>query len=150
MLHAPGLGGPLQELGAAVRYRTGMSGRVREIAILAVAAATGSSFERYAHERVGRAAGLTEPELSALRTGTFTSADPAEAAAYTLSARLLDDAHRPWADADYTAAEGALGRAGVLELTVLVGYYRTLAQLMDVFGVGAPEEGSGNEGGTAD
>ncbi|MDT0307535.1 carboxymuconolactone decarboxylase family protein [Streptomyces sp. DSM 44917] len=137
MLHAPALGGPLQALGAAVRYRTRMSDRVREIAILAVAAATDCAFERYAHERVGRAAGLTDPELAALRAGTFTSADPAETAAYALCRRLLRD-DRPWGDADYAAAEDGLGRAGVLELTVLVGYYRTLAQLMNVFAIGAP------------
>ncbi|WP_433171447.1 carboxymuconolactone decarboxylase family protein [Actinoallomurus sp. CA-150999] len=139
MLHAPGLGTPLQELGSAVRYRTRMSARTREIAILAVATATGSAFERYAHERVGRAAGLSETELAALRDGTFTSADPVETAAYVLCLRLLGD-HHPWSDAEYGAAADALGRECVLELTVLVGYYRTLAQLMDVFGVGAPTQ----------
>ena len=56
MLHAPALGGPLQDLGAAIRYRTSLSAQVREIAILSIAAATDSAFERYAHERVGRAA----------------------------------------------------------------------------------------------
>ena len=38
MLHAPALGRPLQDLGAAIRYQTGLSARVREIAILSVAA----------------------------------------------------------------------------------------------------------------
>ncbi|MFI9837255.1 carboxymuconolactone decarboxylase family protein [Nonomuraea sp. NPDC051941] len=137
MLHAPLLGGPLQELGAALRYRTRMSARTREIAILAVAAATGSDFERYAHERVGRAAGLTEEELSTLASGTFTSADPTEAAAYRLCRRLQDDP-RPLDDEEYAAAAGPLGREGVVELVVLIGYYRTLAQLMDVFAIGAP------------
>ena len=49
MLHVPGLGSALQELGSAVRYRTAMTARIREIAILTVAAATESEFERYAH-----------------------------------------------------------------------------------------------------
>ena len=139
MLHAPALGGPLQELGAAVRFRTRMTDRTREIAILAVATATGSEFERYAHERIGRAAGLTGTELSALRDGAFTSADPTEATAYALCRRLLDaDPRQPCSDEEYTAAAEVLSPAGILELTILVGYYRTLAQLMSVFAIGAP------------
>jgi 4-carboxymuconolactone decarboxylase len=139
MLYAPALSGPLQELGAAVRYRTTMNDRTREIAILTVATATGSAFERHAHEPIGQAVGLTEAELSALRNGTFTSADPTETAAYTVCRRLLDaNARQPWCDEEYTAAVAALSREGVLELTVLVGYYRTLAQLMHVFAVGTP------------
>ena len=92
MLHEPALGAPLQELGSAIRYATGLSARTREIAILAVASATGSTFEAYAHERVGRAAGLTDDELAALADGSFTSADPHEDAAHALCRRLVTDA----------------------------------------------------------
>ena len=139
MLHAPSIGGPLQELGAAVRFRTRMTDRTREIAILTVATATGSEFERYAHELIGHAAGLTESELAALRDGSFTSTDPTESAAYAVCRRLLDvDPRQPWNDGEYAAAADAVGREGLIELTVLVGYYRTLAQLMQVFAIGAP------------
>lgn len=138
MLHAPHLGGPLQELGAALRYRTSLTDRIREISILTVAAATASAFERHAHERVGRAAGLTEDELTAIHGGTFTSPDPAEGAAYALCTRLLDN-DRPLEDNIYQAAADALGRVRVVELVVLVGYYRTLAQMMGTFGIGIPE-----------
>jgi len=57
----------LQALGAAVRYQTTFSDRAREIAILVVAAYRESDFEWYAHEAVGRHAGLTDAELDALR-----------------------------------------------------------------------------------
>lgn len=139
MLHAPSIGGPLQELGAAVRFRTRMTDRTREIAILTVATTTGSEFERYAHELIGHAAGLTEPELSALRDGSFTSTDLTETAAYAACRRLLDiDPRQPWNDEEHAAAADALGHECLIELTVLVGYYRTLAQLMQVFAIGAP------------
>ena len=142
MLHEPALGAPLQELGSAIRYATGLSARTREIAILAVASATGSTFEAYAHERVGRAAGLTDDELAALADGSFTSADPHEDAAHALCRRLVTDAG-PGArmdDETYGAYAAALGTTTLTELVVLVGYYRTLAQLLDVFDVGVPEE----------
>ena len=42
-------------------------------------------------------------------------------------------------DDAYARAVAVLGEQGLLELVVLVGYYAMLAQLMGVFGVGAPE-----------
>lgn len=117
MLHAPGVGGPLQELGAAVRFRTGLTDRVREIAILSVAHATGSEFEQRAHESIARSIGVTEEELAALADGTFTSGDPLEAAAYAVGR-------------GGPVPEGVDPRSTV-ELVVLAGYYRTLAQLME-------------------
>ena len=139
MVHDPALGAPLQELGSAIRYATGVSDRVREIAILAVAAATGSAFEQYAHERVGRAAGLSDDELAALAAGTFTSTDPVEQAAYDLSQRLLAGRSR-LSDMAYHELATTLGATTITELVVLVGYYRTLAQLLDVYDVGVPEQ----------
>lgn len=134
MLHHPVLGAPLQEVGAALRYRTGLPDRTREIAILAVAAATDSAFERHAHEAVGRSVGLTDAELTALAEQRFTSTDPAEQAAYDLCRRLL--AGDPvLADEGYDALARVLGQPAITELTVLVGYYRLLADLMHVHDV---------------
>ena len=142
MLHEPALGAPLQELGSAIRYATGLSPRTREIAILAVASATGSSFEAYAHERVGRAVGVSEAELAAIADGSFTATDPREHAAHALCRRLMDDAGKGSHLDDETFATYAdvLGTTTITELVVLVGYYRTVAQLLDVFDVGVPEE----------
>jgi len=139
MVHDPALGAPLQELGSAIRYATGLTDRMREIAILAVAAATGSVFEQYAHERVGRAAGLSDDELGALAAGTFTSTDPVEQAAHDLSQRLLAGRSR-LSDTAYDELATTLGATTITELVVLVGYYRTLAQLLDVYDVGVPEQ----------
>ena len=43
-------------------------------------------------------------------------------------------------DQTYGAYAATLGTTTLTELVVLVGYYRTLAQLLDVFDVGVPEE----------
>ena len=139
MVNGPALGRPLQELGSALRYATGLTDRVREIAILTVAAATRSDFERYAHERVGRAAGLTDEELAALADGTFTPPSQAEQTAYGFCRRLLDG--DPHVDhEEYADLVAVLGTTTVTELTVLVGYYRTLSDLMAVYDVGVPED----------
>ena len=40
----------------------------------------------------------------------------------------------------YAQAEAVLGQRTLVELTVLVGYYRLLAEVMYVFAVGVPGE----------
>lgn len=137
MLHAPGVGGALQELGAAIRYRTRLSARIREIAILLVATAQKSDFEWWAHERVGRAVGLTAGELDQLSAGGFTSHDPVEQAAAELCTTLLAD--QAVTDRDFARYADILGVEAIIELSTLLGYYRTLAQLMAVFTIGVPE-----------
>src|SRR5260370_27770521 len=70
MLYAPAVGHALQELGAAIRFRTNLPPRIREMAILVVAQAWDSEYERSSHEPIGREAGLTEPEIAALRAAS--------------------------------------------------------------------------------
>jgi 4-carboxymuconolactone decarboxylase len=138
MLHSPAVGGPMQELGAALRFRTSFTKREREIAILVVAANLRSDYEWYAHERVGRRAGLTDAELTALRTGAVPIlADARERIIYEAARALA-------ADGDLTApmfaeATASLGRGAVVELVTLVGYYTALALQLRVFRVGVPE-----------
>lgn len=131
-LLAPELGAALQSVGAALRYRGTLTGRAREIAILLVAARWDSEFEREAHEAVGSAAGLTPPELSALRDGDITSFTGVDAVVAVATMRLLDG---DLSDEAWDEASAALGAEGVFELTVLVGYYATLALQLRVFRV---------------
>jgi 4-carboxymuconolactone decarboxylase len=138
MLRSPVLGGALQTLGSAVRYRSVLSDRVREMAILAVAAHWDSDFERYAHEMLGRRAGLTEDELAALRAGTVPELDdPVEAAAVTTAVALIGAGDLD--DIQYQAAANRLGEPALFELTTLVGYYAMLALQLRVFRVAAPD-----------
>jgi 4-carboxymuconolactone decarboxylase len=137
MLHAPGVGAVLQELGATIRFRTDLTARIREIAILQVAQAVGSKFEWWAHERVGRAVGLTEVELMRLSIGAFKSEDQIENACAKFCTNLLSSS--VVTDEEFDEASSVLSVQQMIDLTVLVGYYRTLAQLMSVFDVGPPE-----------
>jgi len=131
-LLVPELGGALQEVGAAIRYRGALSDRSREIAILLVAARWDSAFEREAHEAVGAAAGLTDAELAALRDGEFAAFSGEEALVAAVTAQLLDG---DLDDRAWEAASATLGAEIVFELTVLVGYYATLALQLRVFRV---------------
>lgn len=137
MVHAPGVGDALQQLGAAIRYRTGLTARVREIGILVVGAALQSEYEWWAHSRVARAIGFTDDELDQLSRGGFDTADVAEQAAADLCGTLLSGG--PVTDGEYSRFVTVLGAEAIIELITLVGYYRTLAQLMSVFDIGVPE-----------
>jgi 4-carboxymuconolactone decarboxylase len=134
MLYAPRLGAALQELGAAIRYRTRLSDRIREAAILVVAAHWDCAFERHAHEAVGRAAGLTEEEITALRAGLDPGwKDATEQAAYEVTFALV--ARQDLTDAGYARATAVLDRTTLVELSTLVGYYTTLALQLRMFRV---------------
>ena len=136
MLYAPEVGHALQELGAAIRFRTQLSSRIREMAILVVAQAWNSDYERSSHELTGRDAGLTDPEIKALRAG----ADPAftderEQVAYQVVRSLTGPADLD--DQQYDLAVAILGERALVELSTLVGYYATLALQLRIFRVGA-------------
>jgi len=133
MLLSPALGTALQELGSAVRFRAGLSARTREIAILTVAAHWDSAFERSAHESIGRAAGLTEAELSQLRTNAVPAlSDPHESACANLAKAMAEG---DIDDESWSTHAAIVGAATVFELSTLVGYYTTLALQMRVFRV---------------
>jgi len=130
----PRLGYAVQALGEAVRYETSLSDRAREIAILVTAVAADAAFEWYAHEALGRHAGLTDDELAALRDGRFEAfADEVEqVVAATVHALCV---RGDLADDEYQRAADALGSPGVFELLTLTGYYLALAMQLRVFRV---------------
>jgi 4-carboxymuconolactone decarboxylase len=133
----PGVGMALQALGAAVRYETTFSDRAREIAILVVAGHRDSAFEWYAHEAVGRHAGLTDAELQALREHDDDAfPDATERVVARTTRRLLADGDLD--DEAFAEATDALGLPQVFELLTLVGYYDTLALQLRVLRVAAP------------
>src|ERR1700748_3106363 len=136
MLYAPEVGHALQDLGAAIRFRTQLAPRVRETAILLVAYAWDAAYERAAHELIGRDAGRTDEEIEALRTGAdpgFT--DEQERVSYQVVRSLTGPGDLD--DEQYAQAVAVLGEQALVELSALVGYYATLALQLRLFRVGA-------------
>jgi 4-carboxymuconolactone decarboxylase len=141
MLYAPSVGHALQELGTAIRFRTELAPRVREMAILVVAQAWDSAYVRESHELLGRDAGLTDAEIEALRAGADPGfADKQEQVAYSV-VRALTGPGPKSADLDdqeYDTAVAVLGEQALVELSALVGYYATLALQLRIFRVAGP------------
>jgi 4-carboxymuconolactone decarboxylase len=138
MLYAPEVGHALQNLGAAIRFKTDLAPRIREAAILVVAQAWDSAYEQESHEVLGRDAGLTDEEIAALRDGAdpgFT--DKKEQVAYQV-VRALTSPAADLDDEEYATAVDTLGEQTLLELSTLVGYYATLALQLRIFRVPGP------------
>lgn len=138
MLRAPHSGAALQSVGAALRYRGVLTDRVRELVTLLVAAHHRSAYEWHAHAPLAAAAGLPDALITAIRTGAPVEPhEPAERAAAVAVRQLLTTGDLD--DAAWSGAVAALGAAGTVELTTLVGYYALLAVQMRVLRVPLPD-----------
>lgn len=144
MLHSPALGRTLELTGRTLRYGAGLPPRLREVAILAVAASEGSSYEWTVHSHQARRMGLNEDDLDVIagrRPGPLS--EESDWNTLMLVRDLLETGNAD--DARYAEAHERLGDAGMLELVVLVGHYRLLALILRVFGeslVDASTDGS--------
>ena len=134
MVAAPHVGGPLAELGAALRYRGHLTDRARELSILTVAARRNSDFEWQSHYGIAANLGITVDVLDAIHDGVDPSlTDPTERVVVAGAARLLEGSELD--DAEYRGLVELIGEDGLIELVVLVGYYELLARLLRVLRV---------------
>jgi 4-carboxymuconolactone decarboxylase len=138
MLLTPEVGHAVQQVGATIRFTAALTGRERELAILAVAGTLRSDFERLAHEPAARKLGLTQSQVNEVLSGRVPDGLSDDEALVGRLARIMA-ADRTLPDADYAAGETVLGRERLAELTWLVGYYAALALALAVFRPVLPE-----------
>jgi 4-carboxymuconolactone decarboxylase len=132
MLLTPGVGTAVQQVGATIRFGTALTGRERELGILAVAGELHSDFERLAHEPAARTLGLTQPQVNEVLSGRVPDGLSEEEALVCRLAAIMA-ADRALGDEDYAVGQTVLGRERLAELTWLVGYYSALALALAVF-----------------
>lgn len=120
----------LQHFGAYLRYDSSIPPHLREIVILLTAYRWRQDYEWVTHEPSARAAGVSPATLDAIRTGTVPASLAAdEQVIFQLCGVLFDDGQVP--DALYARAIGVLGEAGFIDVVAAVGYYSTLALVMN-------------------
>ena len=141
MLVDPELGVAIQNLGEAFNSGSPLAHRTREIGILRVATLQDSDFEWYAHVPIARAIGLTGSEIDAIRSGTFTSQNVEEQAAFELMDTFLGKGIV--SDAEYFQLQESIGTRTLYALIGLAGYYRMMAQTMRTFGISVPGPAAG-------
>lgn len=132
----------LQHFGAYLRYDSAIDPRVREMVILLTARHFRQDFEWVTHEGPAREAGVPPSTIDAIRAGTMpASVTAGEAAIFELCAVLFDDGRVP--DALYARALAVLGEPGFVDLVCMVGYYTTLALIMNATNTALPDGAEG-------
>ena len=115
-----------------------LSGRERQIVILAVGAIWRSPYELYAHSAAARTAGLTTEEVDTLATGEMPdSLSPRERCAWRFTHQLTAERHidQPL----YDEAVAMLEPHGIADMVHLIGAYQTVCGLLNAFDIPAPE-----------
>jgi 4-carboxymuconolactone decarboxylase len=131
-LHAPELGQLAQALGAHCRYKTSLSPRLSEFAILTTARLWRAQYEWQAHEPQAEKAGVKPTTIRDLRAGR----DPKRAAGderaiYAFITELYRT--RRVSDRTYKRVLDILGTKGTVELVGIIGYYALISMTLNVF-----------------
>ena len=123
LLHTPALASAWFEFNNAVRFRTSLGDRVRELVIMRVAALTGCGYVWRVHEtQYAAPAGVTPREVEALRdwrkSGVF---GPGDAALLAYVDAMTRDVEVP--DAVFNGMRAHFSERAAVELTVLIAAY---------------------------
>jgi 4-carboxymuconolactone decarboxylase len=136
-IHSPTVASGMEHIGTFLNKRCSLTTRCVEIGILVIAQHWDADYVRQAHVRLGREVGLTQEQIDAILAGSdpkFT--DPQERAVHRFAAALA--AGGKMSDAEFAEIETVLGRDGVAEVLVLLGYYTSVALGMKVHQVPIP------------
>lgn len=131
LLRSPELMSRLQKTGEYVRFHNSIGTKLTEFVILLTARQWTQQYEYDAHQPLALKAGLKQETISAITEGrrpTGMAAD--EEIVYDFCSELRQN--QGVSDATYARAVGKFAEQGVIDLTGLVGYYTTLAMIMNV------------------
>ena len=120
------------DLGGRLLFRGQLPPRTRELVILRVGAMLGSDYEWGQHVVMGRAAGLSDDEIRAIRDGSIGGLSPSEVAAVRYAEAVEE---RRVDDALWDAAASHFGPAEMVELTVLAAFYGLVSRTLLALGV---------------
>lgn len=137
-LHNAELADRWQALGALLRYKTTLSPRHSELAILATGRACNSPFEWYAHRLEAEKVGVESTIIEALLDQRWPEGLSEED---TLVLRFTQElnTHHSVSDRTYAAALDRFGARTLVELTALVGYYTMVAMTLNAHEIPLPE-----------
>jgi 4-carboxymuconolactone decarboxylase len=127
----------LQRLGEYLRYDNALGHRLTEFTILLVAGAWRQDFEWFVHAPQAANAGIDSDVIAAIAAGQRpTQLSEDEAIIYDVFEQLQRTHHVD--DALYARAVGAFGEQRLVDLVGTIGYYSTLAMIMNVAQTAAP------------
>jgi len=121
----------LQRVGEYIRYDNSLGHKLTEFTILMVSRRWTQETEWDAHYDLALKAGMEPEVLAAVREGRRPAGmSTDEEAVYDFCSEL--EQNQSVSDASYTRVLKIFGEQGVIDLTGTVGYYTTLAMIMNV------------------
>jgi 4-carboxymuconolactone decarboxylase len=124
-----------------LRFKTSVNKRLNEFAILIQARISNAQYEWWAHEIIGRKAGLSDAVMRDLQhCRRPTTMQPDERLVYDYCVQLSLNHRVP--DALWQEAVDQMGEQAVIDLTVLSGTYVMVSMLLNATQVGIPNGGT--------
>lgn len=122
---------PLLRLGQALLTEAQLDAKLRELAILRVAALSGARYEWVQHAEIARAVGASQAQVEALEHGEIDAPcfDDRERLVLAFTTEVTRDVAA--SDATFERMSAAFSPREVVELVLTVGYYMMLARLME-------------------
>jgi 4-carboxymuconolactone decarboxylase len=133
LLRTPAVGELSQQLGNAIRFSSGLSGRLREMATLMAGRAWTSTYEWYAHARYALDEGIDESVIAAIaehRVPDRMAMTAEDAMVWRVADELLYS--RRVTDATYAEALAVLGDRRLKSSATIAAYYEYVSMLLNV------------------
>lgn len=130
LLRSPELMSRLQRVGEYLRFEGKFEANIREFLILIIARQWTQQFEWYSHESLALKAGIKPDTIKAIaemRRPPQMTADEAMLYDFVAELRLRQSV----SDAAYEPVVSRFGEQGVIDITVLCGYYTLLGMMMN-------------------
>lgn len=128
-LYSPRAAFHLSGLSNYLRYDSGMSGRIREIAILVTARGLDHQFEWTAHEPVALKEGVPKEVIEAIKNRKGIENLPEPDATLILLGRQIFEQKKVASDV-FTRARKLFGDRGLVEILMLMGNYSAIGVLL--------------------
>ncbi|HLI21769.1 MAG TPA: carboxymuconolactone decarboxylase family protein [Stellaceae bacterium] len=138
-LYSPELCDRVEALGKFVRFDSSIPPQLRDLAILVTARHWDSSYMWHSYSKRAAEGGIAADVIQAIaerRKPSFSRRE--DQAVYDYASELLGKHHV--AEATFRAAEAAIGKATLVELTALIGNYSMVAMALNAFEVDLPAD----------
>jgi len=135
MAHAESDFRPLVGLGTAILGRQKLSAKLRELAILRVAALSPARYEWVQHVPIAQAMGATPAQVAALERGDIAADafDSLERVVLRFTTEVVRDVRA--SEATFAELARLLSAQEIVELIITVGYYMMIARLLETTAV---------------
>ena len=134
LLNSPPVAEGWLAIGTAVRHRSSLDGRARELAICRVGQLNGATYEWEHHVPIARREGISDAQIAALATWPSSDLfDSRERAILAYADAMTRDVAVP--DETFDAVRAHLDRRQLVELTTTIAFYNMVSRVLVALGV---------------